>query len=255
MTDHVTWSIEKLIATKWWQIISMTNHYNLQGGQWMLMSGDHFSDFINHMLQWVMNAPRSSVTGRLAGQTPTAIDQTRRNHIWCVCLHGCSLHHLWHCLVFSQTLGILFSGLCNDFFFLPPCIHQAVFIIMKQSSKGLKNYTKWPLCNCNPQLSNERWYALDINSNVDSVVNHSTQKCRECCLNFNVDWTLLLRWELCGWCDRWLMGPCTPVMGWGVNIKCHLLQKIITLSSKDSSHKNIKSIIEKHYLFKYNSNM
>lgn len=145
------------------------------------------------------------------------------------------------CVMISFTCRLVFIKQC--------------LLLWKRSSKGLKNYTKWPLCNCILQLSNERWYALDIHFNVDSVVNHSTQKCRQCYLNFNVDWTLLLRWELCGWCDRWLMGHCTPVMGWSVNIKCHLLQKIITLSSKDSYHKNIKSIIEKHYLFKYNSTM
>lgn len=55
--------------------------------------------------------------------------------------------------------------------------------------------------------------------------------------------------------DRWLMGRCTPAMDQGINIKWHLLRQIITLSSKGSYHKNIKSIIEKHYLFKDNATM
>lgn len=63
-------------------------------GQWMLMSGSHFSDFINRTLWQVINAPHSSVIGWWAEQTATVIDQTRRPHICCFGLHGRSLPRL-----------------------------------------------------------------------------------------------------------------------------------------------------------------
>lgn len=73
----------------------------------MLMSGSHFSDFINRTLQQVMNAPRRSVIGWWVEQTATAIDRTQRTRIRCICLHGCSPPHLRGPALISLTLGIL----------------------------------------------------------------------------------------------------------------------------------------------------
>lgn len=62
-----SWSSEKHVVARRWQIISVTNHCNLQAGQRMLMNGDHFSDFITHETQWIMNTPCSGLSGRFAG--------------------------------------------------------------------------------------------------------------------------------------------------------------------------------------------
>lgn len=62
-----SWSNEKLVVARRWQIISVTNHCNLQAGQRMLMNGDHFPDFITHETQWIMNTPCSGLSGRFAG--------------------------------------------------------------------------------------------------------------------------------------------------------------------------------------------
>lgn len=172
-TDHVTWSLVELIED---QAVTNNKHdQSLQsaGGQRMLMSGDHFSDFINHTLRWVMNAPRSSVPGHLAGtNTYSHWSDLEESHLpCCVCMAALCIICVTLPWFLSDAENSVFCAVMTSFP-APSCIHRAVFIIIKRPSKKLKNYTKWALCNCS-----ERWYALDINSSLDSVVNHSTQKC------------------------------------------------------------------------------
>lgn len=91
----------------------------------------------------------------------------------------------------------------------------------------------------------ERRNTLDINWTAETVVNHSSQKCRRRHLNFNAHWVLLPWRKLQWWRDRWLMGHCATAMCWSVNINATSFAKIIMLQSRDSNHKSIRGQIAK----------
>lgn len=145
----------------------------------MLMNGDHFSDFINHCVA-VSNERSSQQRYRPLGRANTRSHWSEPDepHLPCLFAWLLAASVLWPWLGFYQILGILSSGFCSEFFSRLHVLIKPYLILSRGLPKGSKLKQKLLLCNCNLQLSNEKWRnALEINSNVASAVN---QKCRQC---------------------------------------------------------------------------